>query len=75
MEGLFEIVIWIVKQIVKNPIRAFKCLFPPVFLLALFEGLTMTGAIHDKLVMAAVGAVLGLVLGSIVLYVVSSDEK
>lgn len=75
MEGLFEGIIWIVKQIVKNPIRTLKYLVPPILLVALLGGITKTGSMHEKLVMAAVGAVIGLGFGLIVLYLVSSDEE
>jgi hypothetical protein len=75
MEGLGELIIWIVKQIVKNPIRALKYLATPVLLVALLGALTESGSINDRLRTAAISAAIGLVIGLIVLYLVSSDDE
>lgn len=75
MYGLVELINWIAKQIVRNPIRALKYLGTPIFLVALLGGLTESGSMNDRLVVAAVGAGIGLGFGLIALYLVSTDDE
>jgi hypothetical protein len=78
MEVLLEFLVrlpkFLYKQVRQNPGRVLKNVAIPVVLFAVLAGLLTSGFLVERLQAALSGAVIGLIVGIVLLYVYFHDE-